>query len=229
MLVWDFIHTANNLGLPIPGDSLPPDTRMNTKWLHTAQLPLAGDELLNWRDIPVQLALAQHHGIPTRLLDWTFNPLAAAYFAAKDAPVGPPDDSIVVYALNIREAPTLSCCSTIFPNDLKKPDGSDADVTTRIAPVRPTIGSNEYLHRQSGLFTTYHGAGLYYMLEGVRPDIESFIARASPTNTVLRKIALSHRCLARLHILLEREGVTKPGLMPTFDNVAQQVLQRWQL
>lgn len=83
------------------------------------------------------LALAQHHGLPTRLLDWSRNPLVAAYFAVESEHDG---DSLV-YAYH----------HTTFIKTEEKPDPFARKTVGKFIPnhITPRITA------QAGLFTIH--------------------------------------------------------------------------
>jgi type I restriction enzyme M protein len=84
------------------------------------------------------LALAQHHGLPTRLLDWTTNPLVGAYFACSGS--SETEDS-VIYAL--RDGKFLDLTGFPDPFALKS-----------VALVRPAHVTAR-LSAQDGVFTAH--------------------------------------------------------------------------
>ncbi len=84
------------------------------------------------------LAVAQHYGLPTRLLDWSYNPLVATYFAVES---NPNIDSAIYI---------LSGCSTIQTPDKTSPYKLD-----RVYKYRPPYISAR-IQNQAGLFTVHH-------------------------------------------------------------------------
>jgi hypothetical protein len=72
-----FATIADRHGLAIPEDS---------QRLRRLLVPMISPDENGWwppSDLWSVMAIAQHHGIPTRLLDWSWDPYVAAYFAAE--------------------------------------------------------------------------------------------------------------------------------------------------
>lgn len=177
------------------------------------------------------LALMQHHGAPTRLLDWTKSPYVALFFALE-----PPSDPVFDTAL---WAIDLDWCKTQALNQLAmnpgpavppplldpaeslgKPDvfraaflrGPGLDVTM-VAPLQP-FRMNERLVIQQGLFLAPGNPQL-----GFETNLLAYEAAQFADH--VHKITIPRPLRIEILAALNKMNITRASLFPDIDGFAQ--------
>jgi hypothetical protein len=178
------------------------------------------DSIWNW------IALGQHHGLPTRMLDWTYSPYVALHFATMDTERF--DVDAAVWAVDYVR------CHELLPSKLREAlEHEDADVF--IAELLERGGADslaclDELSAQSGEFMVFleppslderivNQLALFSLMSSNRARHDEWLARYPK---LYRRIIIPAELKWEVRDKLDQANVTERVLFPGLDG-----LSRW--
>lgn len=224
-LLRTFAELSNRGGLPVPNDSAKLREELEVCAEGEPTQMGSGQVIQFWPsdEVVPLMALAQHHGVPTRLLDWTYNPIVAAYFAAADA---------AHLAQQRGMSDGLLCVWGLSPLRVAGPPGVGHQQGSYSAPQRayyqtvsvPTAG-NPNLRAQEGLFLLCHHAIVHTEFPFIPLEMAVSEETLRPVPT-LTQLTLPAGEAGELLWLLALQGVDGATLFPGYDGVRRGILDR---
>ena len=164
------------------------------------------------------LAVAQHYGLPTRLLDWSVNALSAVWFAVEKPPKKEPNGKKghgVVWVFEAEEGLNNQSGDYISSNDTGSP----------FKVERPGILVPRYVSKrivaQGGYFTVHPSRATEPHFQSLDQE-ESFNGR-------LRKIEIPGDSFPAMRHALTRLGVNALTIYPDLGGLCQDIKWRYAL